>query len=88
MKNKQKKQTNKNETYEINRGIMPEVNHRRGRKPSKLGNTMRILNIGDGFIYPHTFNAATFNIQRAASTYGIQVETQRMNTGVLAVRVA
>jgi|688.fasta_scaffold414520_3 hypothetical protein len=87
MKNKAKSK-NQNETYTITRGIMPEVNHRRGRKPSKLGNTMRILNIGDGFVYPHTFNAATFNIQRAAGTYGIQVQTQRMNSGVLAVRVA
>ena len=41
MKNKNK-QTNPNETYTITRGIMPEVNHRRGRKPSRLGNTMRI----------------------------------------------
>lgn len=85
---KKNKQKNQNETYTITRGIMPEANHRRGRKPSKLGNTMRILNIGDGFIYPHTFNAATFNIQRAASTYGIEVQTQRNNKGVLAVRVA
>ena len=85
---KKNKQKNQNETYTITRGIMPEANHRRGRKPSKLGNTMRILNVGDGFIYPHTFNAATFNIQRAASTYGIEVQTQRNNKGVLAVRVA
>jgi hypothetical protein len=88
MKNKNK-QTNPNETYTITRGIMPEVNHRRGRKPSRLGNTMRILNIGDGFVYPHTFNAAVFNIQRAARTYGIEVETQRAGSkGVLAVRTA
>lgn len=85
---KKNKQKNQNETYTITRGIMPEANHRRGRKPSKLGNTMRILNVGDGFIYPHTFNAATFNIQRAASTYGIEVQTQRNSKGVLAVRVA
>ena len=87
MKNKAK-QKNQNETYTITRGIARVNSHRPGRKPSKLGNTMRILNIGDGFIYPHTFNAATFNVKRAARTYGIEVQTQRSNKGVLAVRVA
>jgi len=85
---KSNKNKNQNETYVIARNVMPSLNTRRGRKPSKLGNTMRILNIGDGFIYPHTFNAATFNIQRAARTYGIEVATRREQDGVLAVRVA
>ena len=88
MKKRNKAQNNNTETYSITRGVMPNINTKVGRPASQLGNTMRILNIGDGFIYPHTFNAATFNIRRAAQTYGIEVTTQRTNKGVLAVRVA
>ena len=86
--NKRSKASQQTDTYTITRGVMPNLNTKIGRKPSRLGNTMRILNIGDGFVYPHTFNAATFNLRRAARTYGIELATQRTDDGVLAVRTA
>lgn len=83
MKNK----SNKNETYKIQRNITASKG-RPGRKPSTLGNTMRMLNIGDGFTYPYTSGAATFNVQRAARACGIEMCTKRVKDGIFAVRNA
>ena len=83
MKNKTK---NTIETYTISRGLFAAS--RPGRKPSVLGNTIRNLNVGDGFVYPHTFAAAKFNLQRAASTYGIELDVHRGEESMLAVRTA
>jgi hypothetical protein len=85
-KTKTKKQTS-NETYTISRGIATATNAP-GRKPSKLGNTMRMLNIGDGFTYPYTSSAAAYNVRRAANTYGFEMSTKRTDKGVFAVRLA
>jgi hypothetical protein len=85
---KTKKQTN-NETYTISRGIATVTAAKTpGRKPSKLGNTMRILNIGDGFTYPFTSTAAPKNIHRAARAYGYEMTTKRTGKGVFAVRLS
>ena len=85
-KTKNKKQTT-NETYTINRGITTATNAP-GRKPSKLGNTMRMLNIGDGFTYPFTSKAAAYNVHRAARPHGFEMSTKRTNKGVFAIRLA
>lgn len=85
---KTKKQTN-NETYTINRGIATVTATKSpGRKPSKLGNTMRMLNIGDGFTYPFTSTAAPSNVRRAARAYGYEMTTKRTNKGIFAVRLS
>ena len=81
-----KKTTVTSETYNIKRGLVASTQP--GRKPSRLGNTIRMLNIGDGFIYPYTSGAATFNVRRAAKAQGIEVSTAKDSKGVFAVRVA
>jgi hypothetical protein len=86
MSKKNKKTTN-NETYTIVRGV-ETITKPAGRKPSRLGNTMRMLNIGDGFTYPFTSKAAAYNVHRAARTYGVEMATKRTNKGVFAVRLA
>ena len=80
------KKTN-NETYTISRNTI-KASGQPGRKPSRLGNTMRMLNIGDGFMYPYTSKAATFNIRRAARSYGLEMTTKRTEKGVFAIRCA
>ena len=86
MKNKTKKQnkTTSNETYTIVRGAI-KAPGRAGRKISKLGNTMRMLNVGDGFTYPF---AKSSNIHRAARNHGYEMATKRTEKGVFAVRCA
>ena len=86
MKNKKKNTSNNNEIYAIERGLT--MSNRPGRKPSRLGNTIRLLNVGDGFIYPYTSNASTFNVRRAAKAYNVQLETARTDEGVFAIRTA
>jgi hypothetical protein len=87
MKNKAKNNTtNNNEIYKIERGIA--MSNRPGRKPSRLGNTIRLLNVGDGFTYPYTSGASTFNVRRAAKTCGVELNTTRTGKGIFAVRTA
>ena len=74
------------EVYNIKRNLI--TSNRPGRKPSRLGNTIRMLNVGDGFIYPFTSGAAMFNVRRAAKSQGIQVTTAKDSKGVFAVRTA
>jgi hypothetical protein len=85
MKNKAKKQNKaSSETYSITRNVIKTPGHT-ARKTSKLGNTMRMLNIGDGFTYPF---AKSSNVHRAARNYGYEMATQRTEKGILAVRCA
>lgn len=85
MKNKTKsKNKASSETYSITRNII-KTSGRTGRKTSKLGNTMRMLNVGDGFTYPF---AKSSNVHRAARNYGYEMVTQRTEKGILAVRCA
>jgi hypothetical protein len=86
MKQKTKNNINKNEIYTIERGIT--MCDRPGRKPSRLGNTIRLLNVGDGFTYPYTSGASMFNVRRAAKACGVEVSTTRTGKGVFAVRTA
>ena len=55
-----------------------------GRNPGKLGNTMRNLNVGDAFLYPHTTPASGY---RLASQLGIGVETTAQLGGYWVLRV-
>lgn len=86
MKKKTKNKCNINETYKIERGLA--MSNRPGRKPSRLGNTIRLLNVGDGFVYPFTSKASSFNVQRAAKSCGFEVTTARTDKGIFAVRTA
>ena len=82
MKNKNTKhKATGNETYCITRGVLKTP----GRKSSKLGNTMRMLNIGDGFTYPY---AKSSNVHRAARNHGYEMATKRTEKGIFAVRCA
>ena len=86
-KTKTKKQTTTNETYAISRNVTTCIKTP-GRKPSKLGNTVRMLNIGDGFTYPFTSKAAAYNVRRAAQVYGFEMTTKRTGKGIFAVRLS
>ncbi len=86
MKQKTKCTSTNNETYKIERGL--STSGTPGRKSSRLGNTIRLLNIGDGFMYPFTSRASNFNVQRAAKTYGVELDTTKTGRGIFAVRTA
>lgn len=56
----------------------------RGRKPSKLGITLRLLNVGDEFFYPYT---TANSVHRLARQLDIYVRTTRMEGGFWVMRV-
>jgi hypothetical protein len=55
-----------------------------GRKSSKLGNTLRILNVGDEFLYPYT---TANSVYRLARQLGIFVNVKRTYGGFIVQRV-
>jgi len=74
----------KNGSYEQYRVLRNFATANRGKKPSKLMNTMRILNVGDAFVYPYPSISCVY---RSAKQLGITVETQSLDAGYLVIRV-
>ena len=56
-----------------------------GKKPSKLMNTMRNLDVGDAFCYPYPSVSCVY---RSAKQLNITVEADAIDAGFLVVRVA
>jgi len=55
-----------------------------GRKTCKLGKTLRILEVGDQFLYPYT---TANSVYRLARQLGIFVEVERVLGGFLVTRI-
>jgi len=55
-----------------------------GRVPTKLGITMRLMNIGNAFLYPYT---TANSVTRLARQLRIQVITKRVVGGFWVLRV-
>jgi len=74
----------KDGAYERYRVIRGFATGNPGKKPSKLMNTMRILNVGDAFVYPYPSISCVY---RSAKQLNMVVETQALDAGFLVVRV-
>jgi len=55
-----------------------------GRTPSKLGLTLRLMNVGDAFLYPYT---TANSVTRLARQLGLDVITKRVVGGFWVMRV-
>ena len=78
------KNTRKNGSYDRYPIIIKFGKANKGRKPSKLMNTMRLLNKGDAFVYPYP---SISSVYRSAKQLGISAQTYSLDAGYLVVRI-